>query len=323
MSKEGINYKLFNCTFFLFIILILYKLNLLNTILNVSVLLLSSISISYIIYPIFKNINTKYNKTISIIIIYGSIVILLFFTIYSIIPNSNLINKIIDLFSNLLKFENIINTKYNLNIDLDKYIEKIISYMLTNSIFIIKNIFKLLTKTIFSIILSICILLNIDYIKLLVNKLKYKELLFNINNKLKYFLIANIKIVLIQLIEYTLAFLIIGHPNYLLLGILNSINSFIPYIGVLITNTIAITTSSVISRKLLILTAIISIIMPQIDSYVINPRIYKQTNKIPQTLYISSVIIGGTLFGFYGIAFAIPILITIIEVLKYKNIVKQ
>ena len=157
---------------------------------------------------------------------------------------------------------------------------------------------------------------------MLINKIKYKQLLYNINEKLKMYLIANIKIIVVQFIEYTVSFFIIGHPNYLLLGILNSINSFIPYIGTLLTNVIAITTASVISNRLLLLTSIISVILPNLDSYLITPKIYKHTNKLPQTLCISFVIIFGFIFGVIGILFAIPSLIIIIEVLKYKNIVK-
>ena len=41
-------------------------------------------------------------------------------------------------------------------------------------------------------------------------------------------LMANI---LIQVIEYTLAFLIIGHPNYLILGIISGLSAIIPWFG--------------------------------------------------------------------------------------------
>ena len=150
-----------------------------------------------------------------------------------------------------------------------------------------------------------------------VNKLKYKDLLYNINDKLKNYLIASTKIVLIQFIEYTFIFFIIGHPNYLLLGILNSVNNFIPYIGSIITNVIAIVTSSVISRKLLILTSIVSIILPNIDAYLITPKIHKNTNKLPETLCITFIIIFGLLFNVIGIVLAVPFLLIIIEVIRY------
>jgi predicted PurR-regulated permease PerM len=242
--------------------------------------------------------------------------------LYSIRPNADLINNIVDLFSNILKFIDKVNIKYNLNIDLDVYVEKIINYFINNSFFLIKNVINYLSKIIFIVILSICILLNIDYLIMIINKTKHKQLLFNINEKLKKYLIANIKIISVQFVEYTLVFFIIGHPNYLLLGLLNSINSFIPYVGTFVTNVIAITTASVIDQKLLLLTCIISILLPNVDAYIITPRIYKQTNELPQTFCILFVIIFGSLYGIFGILFSIPSLIVVIEILKYKNVVK-
>ena len=313
--KKGINYLLLNSTFLIFIIYILLKLNILKSIIDLILLITLSLILSYIVYPLYKKTNIYV-----LIITYILLITLVLLIIYLMIPN---INNILDLFSNLLKFENILNNKYNLNINLDIYLNKIISYIINNSVFLIKNILNYLSKLLFIIVLSICILLNIDYIKIFINNLKYKKLIYNINNKLKIYLITNIKILMIQFIEYTLLFFIIGHPNYLLLGILNSLNTFIPFIGSFITNIIAIITSSVISKKLLILTSLISIIMPIIDSYIITPKIYKEDNKIPQTLYLIMLIICGTLFKVYGIIISLPLLIIIIEILKYKNIVKE
>jgi len=320
--KDGINYILINSTFFVFIFYLLHKLNVIDEIINILSLLFFSLILSYIIYPIYNVINKKLNSILSIILIYIILLLIILFLIYSIIPNTNFINNVIELFSNILKFVDKINTKYNLNINLEIYMEKIINYIINNGVYLVRNLISYLSKFIFVIILSICILLNIKYIRLFINKFKHKELLFNINNKLKNYLIANIKIIFIQFIEYTLIFLIIGHPNYLLLGILNSINSFVPYVGTLLTNIIAITTASVIDKKLLILTGVVSIILPNIDSYFITPRIYKSSNKLPQTLCVTSVILFGLLFGIFGVVLAVPILIIVIEILKYKNVVK-
>ena len=322
-NKDGINYILLNSTFFVLILYLLSRLNILTPILNIIIILFLSIILSYIAYPIYKVLNRSCNNIISITIIYISLILFILFLVYSIIPNTHFINKVIDLLTNLLKFIDRLNIKYSLNINLDMYLKKIVSYVINNGMNIITNIVNYLSKFIFVIILSICILLNVDYIKEFVNKLKHKELIYNINDKLKNYLLANIKILFIQFIEYTIVFFIIGHPNYLLLGLLNSINTFIPYIGSLLTNVLAITTASVISKKLLILTSIVSILLPNIDAYVITPKIYKDTNKLPETLCIISIILFGLLFNVLGIILAVPILIIIIEILKYKNIVKS
>ncbi len=318
-NKENINYNLVNIALFVFIIYLLNKLNIFDKILDLILLLLLSIALSYIVYPIYKRISNILNKYISVIIIYGVLTLFILTIIYSIIPNHSFISKVTDLFNNILKFIETMNIKYNLNININEYIDKFTNYVINNSIFVIKNIFNFFTKLTFIFILSICILFNISYIKNKLYKNKYITLISNINTKLKEYVIANLKIILIQVIEYSVIFYIIGHPNYLLLGLLNSINSLIPVFGSIITNVIAITTASVISKRLLLLTSIVSIILPNIDAYLISPKVYKNTNKISQTLSISIVIIGGLIFGFYGMIFALPILIIIIEIIKYKN----
>ena len=110
----------------------------------------------------------------------------------------------------------------------------------------------------------------------------------------------------IKLFEYSLLFLIVGHPNWLILGILACITTVIPYFGGLITNIIAIILASVISPKLFILTIIICLIFPQLDGYIISPKVYGHTNNVNPLITIMVVSIGGTLAGPVGIIVALP-----------------
>ena len=110
----------------------------------------------------------------------------------------------------------------------------------------------------------------------------------------------------IQLFEYSILFLIIGHPNWLILGILACITTVIPYFGGLITNIIAIILASVVSTPLMIATTVICLIFPQIDGYVISPKVYGRTNNVNPLITIMVVSIGGTLAGVVGIIAALP-----------------
>ena len=317
MKKDSTNYMLINCTIFIFMFYLLLKIGILNKVLDFILIIFLSFTLSYIIYPIYKKLNKKINKLLSVFIIYGTLISIIILFIYMIIPNTNFILKLNDLFTNILVFINKLNQKYNLNINLEEYLNNIINYFINNSVFLIKNVFNFFSKIVFIVILSICILINMELLKDLINKLKNKVLIYNINDALKNYLVANIKILVIQFVEYTFVFLLIGHPNYILLGILNSVNTFIPFVGSIITNVVAITTASVISKNLLIKTAIVSIVLPNIDAYLVSPKIYNSANKISKTLTIAAILIGGYLFDFYGIIFAIPITIIVIEVLKY------
>ena len=321
MKKDSTNYILINCAIFIFMFYLLLKIGILNKILDFILIIFLSFTLSYIIYPIYKKLNKKINKLLSIFIIYGTLISTIIIFIYMIIPNTNFILKLNDLFTNILVFIDKLNQKYNLNINLEVYLNNIINYFINNSVFLIKNIFNFFSKIVFIVILSICILINMELLKDLINKLKNKVLIYNINDALKNYLVANIKILAIQFVEYTFVFLLIGHPDYILLGILNSVNTFVPFVGSIITNVVAITTASVISKNLLIKTAIVSIVLPNIDAYLVSPKIYNSANKISKTLTIAAILIGGYLFDFYGIVFAIPVTIIVIEVLKYYKII--
>jgi predicted PurR-regulated permease PerM len=120
-------------------------------------------------------------------------------------------------------------------------------------------------------------------------------------------------------IEYTLLYRLIGHPNFLLLGIIAAFSPLIPYFGGIIMNIVAIITASVISTKLLILCLIICLIFPQIDGYLISPKIYGKTNKVPALVTIFAVFAGGVLGGFVGIIIALPIAIILQTIYKYYD----
>ena len=121
----------------------------------------------------------------------------------------------------------------------------------------------------------------------------------------------------IQFFEYTLVFFLIGHPNFLLLGILSSISSLIPYFGGLVVNLIALMIAAVVSPKLLILTLIVAIIFPNIDGYIVSPKVYGKTNNISPLLTIFAVFAGGVLGGFVGILIALPLTIIIKTIFNY------
>ena len=123
--------------------------------------------------------------------------------------------------------------------------------------------------------------------------------------------------IIVQLFEYTFVFLIIGHPNYLVLGILASFTTIIPYFGAFIVDILALLIASVISTKLFVLTLIVVLICPQIDGYIIGPKIYGKTNQLHPLVSIFAVFAGGILGGFWGIVLSLPIAITIISTVKF------
>jgi len=114
---------------------------------------------------------------------------------------------------------------------------------------------------------------------------------------------------LVQLIEYSILFRIINHPEWVLLGVLACITTVIPYFGGWITNIIAVITASVVSTRLFIATLIICLVFPNLDGYLISPKIYGKTNNINPVTVIFVVGLCGSLFGFMGIVLSLPLYI--------------
>ena len=128
----------------------------------------------------------------------------------------------------------------------------------------------------------------------------------------------------IQLFEYSILFLVIGHPNWLVLGVLACITTVIPYFGGLITNIIAIILASVVSPQLVIATTVICLIFPQLDGYLISPKVYGKTNNVNPLITIMAVSIGGTVAGITGIIIALPVYLLLRETYHFfKNDLKN
>ena len=81
-------------------------------------------------------------------------------------------------------------------------------------------------------------------------------------------------------VRLQLAKILKRNPNFLILGLLAAITTIIPYFGAFIVDVLALLIASVISTKLFVLTLIVVLICPQIDGYIIGPKIYGKTNII-------------------------------------------
>ena len=141
-----------------------------------------------------------------------------------------------------------------------------------------------------------------------------------LDHSMKNYMIGFLKIAFITIFEYSIAFLIVGHPNAILLGFLAAITSLIPYFGGMFTNLIAAITAFVISPSLFIRTVIAFFILSGLDSYVINPFVYGKTNEVHPLVVILAVFAGGKLFGILGIVISLPVAIMILTTYHYfKN----
>lgn len=290
-------------------------------------------AIAFVLYPILKwLVKKKVPKWLAVLIIVLVIVSVSGLTLYYVVPL--LATQLIELINSLSVFIGELSTKYNLdflNIDskLDMYSEKIMdsfsTYIINGSfIGLIITSIGYITNIIIIFIVSIYMLYDMDKIRAwiknyFINKKSFK-LIQTLDKEIYSYLKGLVTFMIIQFFEYTIAFLLIGHPNFLLIAFLASITTIIPYIGGFITNIIAIIIASVVSTNLLILTIIMSLVLPNIDGYIISPKIYKKTNRISPLLTIFAVFICGIFWGFIGIAISLPLTIILMSTYKiYKQ----
>lgn len=341
---KGINYKYFNILLILGIVYLLFLMKdvwfgAVTKIFNIALPFIVAFGASYVLYPFLNFLMNKgIPKWLSILIIILVLLLIVGLTTYFVLPV--FIEQLMNLLSNVTKVTSDIGAKYGIDMKIintyvsdfsSKLFESVGTFISSGSIIkFLSSGIDIITKFIIIFIVTIYFLSDMSKIRSRIksfmnkkDKKKY-ELVKKIDKEVYSYLKGLGIFMIIQFFEYTFLFLIIGHPNFLLIGVLACITTVIPYFGGIITNLIALVIASVISPKLFILTLIITIVFPNIDGYVISPKIYGKTNELPAVLTVFVVFAGGALFGFTGIVIAVPLTVVLMAIIKaYKPEIKK
>lgn len=332
MFKDRLNFKLLNILIFgalVFLILITsnYWIGVLDKIIAIVAPFLMAFAISYALYPLVKKLKDKGIKNgIAVAIITILIVLVVVAIIAITIPL--LYDQLILLSKMVAEVLGDISSRFEINLGefqtsitgiFDGLIQTVGKYVSDGTFELVNKSVGFLSSAIVVFILSIYFLSDMSKIRnevkklLKANKKKKKRLdyITSLDRELGQYLYGLAIFIAIHLVEYSLLFWIVGHPNWLLLGILAALTTVIPYFGGIITNTIAIVLASVVSTPVFIATIVICMIFPQIDGYIISPRLYGKTNNINPIVSIFAVIAGGSLFGIVGIMLSLPVYIVI------------
>ena len=328
--NDKLNYKLLNILLIIAIICLLYLIRglwigIVVNIFNIFAPFLLAFALAYVIYPLVKKlVDAGAPKWLSILTVcilgFGSLFILLWLTI------PLLYEQILLFISNISMLLSDLSTKYEINFGglqttLTDFSSNIISSLgnsiSSGAISVVNSSVNVITTGIVVICAAIYFLIDMDKIRDGVKKYfnrksrRTTSYLMKLDDELTKYIGGMGKTILIQIIEYTVAFLIIGHPNYLVLGILSGISAIIPWFGGFLVAVISLLVSSVISTKMFLLTVIICIICPILDGNVIGPKVYGKTNKLHPIVVIFAVSAGGIVGGFWGIVVSLPIAILI------------
>lgn len=330
MYKNRINYKLLN---FLILMGLLYIcvtnigtwFQIFSKIVSVCLPFIIAFAIAYALHPLEKKLEEKgVRKSLAITFL---VVMTLLIVVALIAVTLPLIyQQLISFTSSFGSVIDEVSRKFNLDLSnfestaqdsLNQLIGSLGSILQKGTIDVVGKTVSILGQSVIILVVTIYFLSYMDRIRHTVKKfLKSLE-----NRSYDYVKALDIEIsnylkglglfMVIQFFEYSIVFFIAGHPNWLLFGILASLTTVIPYFGGLITNILALITASAISSKVFFATLIICLIFPQLDGYLISPKVYGKTNNVNPLVTIMVVSVGGTLGGMLGIVVALPIYILI------------
>ena len=342
MFKNKLNYKLINILLFGLLLFLIYQTydlwdGIMAKIFDIILPFALAFIFAYAVYPIYKWLEKKgIHKVLSIIIIYTSTILIIGGLIWFSTPL--IIDQITALVTSLLDFITLKSAEYNIDMtfiqenltDFSSLIKNISETISTSFMSFIAVAIDIITTGMIALIVSVYFLLGMDKTRASLKKhlKKRNTKSYNYVRKLdietKNYFVGLLKYIGVQFVQYTLVYYLIGHPYFLLMGILASITTIIPYFGGMIAGAIAMVTAAIVSPGLLIATIIVSLIFPNIDAYVTSPYIYGKSSKIPTMWLIFSVLALGQLFGIIGIIISLPLTIILVTTFRfYRNEIEE
>lgn len=336
MIKNKPDFKLINCALVVLIVFLIYRtgnlwIGCLATVKKIIIPFFLAFIVAYALYPFLQYLmKRKIPKALAVVIVIALIVGIIAFLGITVVPL--LFGQLSSLFNGIIAFIKEISLKYDINFGplqdtlsngFNDIIMSLGKYVSNGAINMIGVSMEYLSIAFIAFASAIYFLIDMDKIRASVKKyLKRKNkkafrYVSAVDYEMKQYLTGFLRIMLITLVEYSLAYTIIGHPDALLLGFLAMIANLIPYFGGMMANVVAAVTSFVISPTLFIKTIILFVLLSWLDGYLINPMVYGKTNKIHPLVGIFAVFAGGILFGIAGVIISLPLAIILITTYKF------
>jgi len=125
--------------------------------------------------------------------------------------------------------------------------------------------------------------------------------------------------ILLSLIIATVTFiglLILGVDYSLVLGVLAGIFEIIPFVGPVIAGALAFFIGFSQSTSLGIYVIIFFVIVQQIEAHFLVPVIMRKTTGIHPVIVVISILIGAKIYGMVGVILAVPVVVTLQELVE-------
>jgi len=116
---------------------------------------------------------------------------------------------------------------------------------------------------------------------------------------------------------------ILGVKYAFIIAISAAILELVPYVGPIFVGSLAILSALSTSFILGLYTLILFIAIQQFESHILIPAVHKYTVNLNPVIVILSLLIGGQVFGIIGIILAIPVAVSVYEILSSWGYAKQ
>ncbi|MFC7686478.1 AI-2E family transporter [Ureibacillus sp. GCM10028918] len=303
--------------------------------------LLLTFIVTYLAYTIFVKVlhilpQSLKRPKLLLVLMYTLILVVVGTTGYRYLPSAiNQLSAIIVQSSsfNLELYRDMIPEKiygFILNLDMEGILRDIGGTILDK----IGDVSTFLLEAFMALLLSFFFILEIDKIKVFCKSFKtnqtekiYNQVVLFGNSFLNTFGLAikvQIMISTINTILTVIGLLILGFPNILGLAIMIFFLGLMPVIGVVISLIpLTIIAFQIGGAMYVIYIFAIIMIIHAIESYILNPKLYSITMKLPIFFTFMVLMVGELLFGAWGLVIGIPLFVFIVEMIKGTTDLKQ
>ena len=290
-----------------------------------------NVPISLLEKHLFKS-SDKLHRVLSIMLSILCLVILLSMLFVWVIPDfiesityligqtPIIINSINDLIASMFGDSEISQYIYGINgtNNVSEVISNVFKYIVENFYSGLSNAAGLLINLITGFIIAIYLLLEKEFILERCKFVVYKIFDDKIVNKLKYIYSVSYKafrdFITFQCLEcFILAsimfvtYIIFGFPYALTIAFLTGITAMIPIFGATIACVIGAVLIGTVSLKQMVVFIIVFQVVQQIENNLIYPHVVGKNVGLPPILTIIAIIVGGSLFGLFGVLVSVPL----------------
>ena len=118
-------------------------------------------------------------------------------------------------------------------------------------------------------------------------------------------------LMIIKFVEYSFLYYIVGHRDWLIIGILTAIGLLVPFVGATLANTVGVVTALTLPLPNIIFLLLGIAILSNIDAYLIAPFVHSKRSLIRPLWTLFAVLAGNAIAGATGIFFAVPVYLAI------------